>query len=132
MRIEFTLDCCDLTRTAEFWQDAAGFEVEDTIADRYVVLSGHGVTVSLQQVPEPKTVKNRMHLDLLVEDVEQEVRRLEGLGATRVTAEARHGFGQTWYVLADPEGNEFCVAKEPDEDGRDAGPSLSSTTDSSV
>jgi predicted enzyme related to lactoylglutathione lyase len=54
-----------------------------------------------------------MHLDLLVDDVELEVRRLEELGSTRLTPTAREEFGQTWFVLADPEGNEFCVARQP-------------------
>ena len=112
MRLEFTLDCSDLDRAAEFWQAAVGFVVEGSIEGRYVSLSGHGVTLTLQQVAEPKTVKNRMHLDLLVENVEREVRRLENLGASRLTPSARQEFGQTWYVLADPEGNEFCVAQE--------------------
>jgi predicted enzyme related to lactoylglutathione lyase len=113
MRIEFTLDCCDLERAAEFWKTALGLAVEGRIADRYVALTGHGVALTLQRVPDPKTVKNRMHLDLLVDDVEQEVQRLEVLGASRLTAHARHEFGQTWFVLADPEGNEFCVGHEP-------------------
>ncbi|HEU0042183.1 MAG TPA: VOC family protein [Jiangellaceae bacterium] len=113
MRIEFTLDCCDLDRTAAFWQAAAGFDVEATIDGRYVALEGHGVSLTLQRVAEPKTVKNRMHLDLLVENLDQEVQRLECLGASRVTPAARREFGQTWYVLADPEGNEFCVGLEP-------------------
>lgn len=112
MRIELTLDCSDPGRLAEFWRAAAGFVEEGRIADRYVSLSGHGLTLTLQKVPEPKTVKNRMHLDLLVDHVEQEVVRLEQLGASRVTEEARREFGQTWFVLADPEGNEFCVARE--------------------
>jgi predicted enzyme related to lactoylglutathione lyase len=50
-----------------------------------------------------------MHLDLLVKDIEAEVKRLEALGASRLTPTARLEFGQTWFVLADPEGNEFCV-----------------------
>jgi predicted enzyme related to lactoylglutathione lyase len=112
MRVEFTLDCCDLDRTARFWQDAAGLVVEGRIEGRYVALSGHGAVLTLQRVAEPKTVKNRMHLDLLVDDLEREVPRLEALGATRVTPTALHEFGQTWFVLADPEGNEFCVALE--------------------
>ena len=82
------------------------------IEGRYGTLAGHGITLTLQRVAEPKTVKNRMHLDLLVDDVNQAVRRLESLGATRLTASARREFGQTWYVLADPEGNEFCVAQD--------------------
>ena len=58
-------------------------------------------------------MKNRMHLDLLVDDVAEEVLRLERLGASRLTPEARQEFGQTWFVLADPEGNEFCVGRDP-------------------
>jgi predicted enzyme related to lactoylglutathione lyase len=112
MRLELTLDCTDLDRAAEFWQAAVGLLVDGRIAGRYVSLSGHGVTLTLQQVAEPKTVKNRMHLDLLVENLEEEVLRLENLGASRITPSARQEFGQTWFVLADPEGNEFCVARE--------------------
>ena len=114
MRIEFTLDCLDLERMARFWQDAAGLVVEGVIEGRYVALRGHGVALTLQRVDEPKTVKNRMHLDLLVEDLDEEVRRIESLGATRLTPAPRHEFDQTWYVLADPEGNEFCVARDPE------------------
>ena len=113
MRVEFTLDCTDLERAAEFWQAAGGFVVDGTIPGRYVTLSGHGVTLTLQRVEETKSVKNRMHPDLLVEDLEYEVRRLESLGATRVTPSAREEFGQTWFVLADPDGNEFCLARDP-------------------
>jgi predicted enzyme related to lactoylglutathione lyase len=113
VRIEFTLDCADLDRMTRFWRDAAGFDVVGVIEGRYVSLRGHDVALTLQQVEEPKTVKNRMHLDLLVDDVELEVRRLEGLGASRLTPTAREEFGQTWFVLADPEGNEFCVARQP-------------------
>jgi predicted enzyme related to lactoylglutathione lyase len=112
MRLEFTLDCSDLDRMAEFWRAAVGFVVDGRIEGRYVSLSGHGVTLTLQCVAEPKTVKNRMHLDLLVDNLEQEVHRLENIGASRLTPTARQEFGQTWFVLADPEGNEFCVARE--------------------
>jgi predicted enzyme related to lactoylglutathione lyase len=55
-----------------------------------------------------------MHLDLLVDNLEAEVTRLRGLGAATVTPAAREEFGQRWFVLADPEGNEFCVAEDPD------------------
>ena len=60
------------------------------------------------KVPESKTVKNRLHIDLRPVDQDVEVARLEGLGATRVDI----GQGdQTWVVLADPDGNEFCVLR---------------------
>jgi predicted enzyme related to lactoylglutathione lyase len=115
VRIEFTLDCCDLERTAQFWQAALALDREGVIDGRYISLSGHGVTLTLQQVPERKSEKNRMHLDMLVEDLHQEVHRLEQLGATRLTQVPRREFGQKWFVLADPDGNEFCVAQEPTE-----------------
>ena len=99
---------------ASFWEDAAGFVVGSVIEGRYVALTRNGITLTLQRVPEPKIVKNRMHLDLLVDDLEHEVQRLDSLGATRVETDARYEFGQTWYVLADPEGNEFCIARSPD------------------
>jgi hypothetical protein len=61
-----------------------------------------------QSVPEARTVKNRMHFDVVVRDCEpaEEVERLEGLGATRIDI----GQGDVpWVVMADPERNEFCV-----------------------
>jgi predicted enzyme related to lactoylglutathione lyase len=112
VRIEFTLDCSDLDRLTRFWRDAVGFVVGGIIEDRYVSLRRHSLTLTLQRVDEPKTVKNRMHLDLLVEDLDREVNRLEGLGASRLTATPREEFGQRWFVLTDPEGNEFCVAQD--------------------
>jgi len=113
MRIELTLDCTELDQAATFWQAALGYVVDGVVEGRYVSLSGHGLALTLQRVEERKSVKNRMHLDLLVDEVEEEVRRLEALGASRLTPVARQEFGQTWFVLADPEGNEFCVAQDP-------------------
>jgi hypothetical protein len=80
MRIEFTLDCADLKRMGTLWQSAAEFTVDSVIPGRYVSLRGHDVVLTLQPVAEPKSGKNRMHLDLLVGDIEAEVRRLEALG----------------------------------------------------
>jgi predicted enzyme related to lactoylglutathione lyase len=113
MRIEVTLDCSDLDTAAAFWGAALRCSVDHVIEGRYVSLHGAGIVLSLQRVAEPKIVKNRMHLDLLVGDVDAEVRRLEALGATRLTTMAREEFGQVWFVLADREGNEFCVARDP-------------------
>jgi predicted enzyme related to lactoylglutathione lyase len=78
-----------------------------------VTLSGDGPSLTLQRVSEPKRGKNRMHVDLLVRDLHAEVARLQGLGASAVTPGPREEFGQRWFVLADPEGKEFCVAKDP-------------------
>jgi predicted enzyme related to lactoylglutathione lyase len=114
MRIELTLDCVDLDAIAAFWQAALGYTRESTIGGRYITLSGDGPALTLQQVPEPNRGKNRMHLDLLVDNLQAEVTRLRGLGAATITPAAREEFGQRWLVLADPEGNEFCVAEDLD------------------
>jgi hypothetical protein len=72
--------------------------------------AGQGMRILFQQVPEPKTVKNRMHLDLHVgpDNIESETQRLETLGAKRTSDLLREGPAQ-WIVMQDPEGNEFCV-----------------------
>ncbi|MEV6981112.1 VOC family protein [Sphaerisporangium sp. NPDC051017] len=82
-----------------------GMGVDDPEDDPTVLVEapGRAPRFFFVLVPEPKTVKNRLHLDLTCDDVESEVARLVGLGA-RVIA-AREG----WTTLADPEGNEFCL-----------------------
>jgi len=112
--IGVTMDCADAARTADFWQAAIGFtrRVGDggtiTLSESPV---GRPLNhLSIQQVPEPKLVKNRTHLDLFARDHEAEVARLMALGATVTSAspDAGHlGFRAT--VMADPEGHEFCV-----------------------
>ena len=63
----------------------------------------------LQAVPETKSSKNRMHLDIETPDVDSEACRLESLGARRLEAGVRNEHGTNWVIMADPEGNEFCV-----------------------
>ncbi|HWD78713.1 MAG TPA: VOC family protein [Kribbella sp.] len=114
MRMELTLDCTDLEAAAAFWSAALHYRRTPTGAEGYVALAppaGDGIPVTLQRVPEPKLTKNRLHLDLLVEDVEAEVSRLVHLGADRL--EQHSEYGTTWWVLADPESNEFCVGRLP-------------------
>jgi predicted enzyme related to lactoylglutathione lyase len=113
MRVELTLDCIDLDVAAAFWQAALGYAREDTIEGRFVTLTGDGPSLTLQRVPQPKRGKNRMHVDLLVHDLDAQVARLRSLGATVEQPGAREEFDQRWFVLADPEGNEFCVARDP-------------------
>ena len=64
-------------------------------------------------MPEPKSTKNRMHLDLRVDDLDEEVERVEAFGARRLTDDPFDEDGYRWHILADPEGNEFCVVAEP-------------------
>jgi len=109
-RVGLVLDCADPERLAEFWAAALDYTTVGG-AGNYVMLvdpSGGQPKLLLQRVPEPKTAKNRMHLDIEHPDVEAEVTRLEQLGAVRVEGPlAEHE--STWVVMHDPEGNEFCV-----------------------
>jgi predicted enzyme related to lactoylglutathione lyase len=71
---------------------------------------GSASPLLLQRVPEPKHGKNRMHMDIITEDVEAEVKRLEALGARRLH-DGVLSFGPTrWLTMADPENNEFCIS----------------------
>ena len=110
--LEVVLDCSDPEMLMGFWQEALGYRVhysEPSLA----VLVPQDVKTSpllLQRVPEPKAGKNRMHVDIVTEDVEVEVERLEALGARRLHDDVRT-FGPTrWVTMADPENNEFCIS----------------------
>jgi predicted enzyme related to lactoylglutathione lyase len=109
--IGLVLDCSDPKRLAEFWAPALGY-VNLGSTGSYVLLLPNekpGPKLLLQQVPESKTVKNRMHLDIETADIEAEATRLEALGARRVRDEHLHEHGSSWILMNDPEGNEFCV-----------------------
>lgn len=112
-RIEIGIDSCDPASLAPFWAAALGYTVGDFDADGvYLFLvppSPEFPVVYLQRVPETKSAKNRVHLDLFVEDLDAEVARLSGLGAIRQGARSSLDGGATWQVMTDPEGNEFCV-----------------------
>ncbi|GIJ35061.1 VOC family protein [Micromonospora sediminimaris] len=110
------LDCADLDRAGTFWCGVLGYVAEPLSPGRYRRLlpaDGNGVELLLQWVPEPKTHKNRMHLDLRVPDLEAEVARLLSLGARCITDSVIEEDGWAWHVLADHDGNEFCVLRPP-------------------
>jgi hypothetical protein len=108
------IDCADAYGLARFWSGVTGrpLQPQDRPGDREVqVLLAEGPVLHFNQVPEAKTIKNRIHLCLRPETSrEQEVERLLGLGATFV-ADHRNPDGSGWAILADPEGNEFCVLR---------------------
>jgi hypothetical protein len=104
------IDCNDLETMSTFWQEALRYVPRDPPEDDWVVLRdphGRNVNVSLQQVPERRAGKNRLHLDLYTHHQEDEVKRLLEIGAALHprTREPDEDF----IVLADPEGNLFCV-----------------------
>jgi predicted enzyme related to lactoylglutathione lyase len=103
------VDCHDIEAVASFWQAALGYERVFEGPEEIVLVKDRDTEPGLVfgTVPEEKTIKNRLHIDLAPDDQAAEVERLIALGATHVDV------GQTpenkWVVLADPEGNEFCV-----------------------
>ena len=112
-----TLDCANAQTVAEFWSAALDRPIdtgEPAPSPFFArILPGEGdhadPMMMFIQVPEPRTVKNRMHLDLAADDREAEVARLVALGAKRI--HDKDEWGVRWTTLADPEGNEFCVAE---------------------
>ncbi|PRH76180.1 glyoxalase [Streptomyces solincola] len=108
------IDCADAYGLARFWSGATGRPMHPDDrpgAPEAQVLPAEGPVLHFNQVPEPKTAKNRLHLCLRPETSrEEEVERLLGLSATFV-ADHRNPDGSGWAVLADPEGNEFCVLR---------------------
>ncbi len=115
--LALVLDCADLDRSAAFWCGALGYVgppagTPGPYRSLYPA-DGAGIELLLQQVPEEKAGKNRVHLDLRVPDLDGEVARLVALGARHTTGSPVREHGWTWYVLADPDGNEFCVLRPP-------------------
>ena len=116
---EVVVDCADHGRVVGFWAAALGYE-RRPVNEQYVALvppaRQPGVTpgeparppLLFQKVPEPKAGKNRVHLDFTAPVMADEVARLVGLGASVIAERSLGNF--RWTVLADPEGNEFCVA----------------------
>ncbi len=138
---QVTIDCADPDRLARFWAEVLGYKIQDppsgyatweaflkaqgipesewNAASAIVDPEGKGTRVFFQRVPEPKTAKNRVHLDVNVgggpaaplterrQRVDAAVERIVALGATLVGPKEKHG--EYWVVLHDPEGDEFCV-----------------------
>lgn len=145
VRFQITIDCADPDRLARFWAAALGYELappppghatwtdfyrsigvpEDELggdgADRIVDPEGQGPRFWFQQVPEAKSIKNRLHLDLTVSGgratslderrraVDAEVVRLTALGATTLHTSDTEGLDHYAVTMQDPEGNEFCI-----------------------
>ncbi|MFH9425040.1 VOC family protein [Streptomyces sp. NPDC017529] len=109
-QLAMVLDCADREALAAFWSQVLGYRITRATPP-YTALTdpaGRDPELLLQQVPEPKQGKNRMHVDLRVPAMEPELSRVVGLGA-RVLRGPFDDAGCLTTVLADPEGNEFCL-----------------------
>ena len=101
----------DLERQASFWEAALSYERRIDDSDDFVLLrprDGNGPNVSLDRVRSALQIPPRIHLDLYAADQAGEVERLKGLGATEVHWDRRPPDAD-YLILADPEGNRFCV-----------------------
>jgi predicted enzyme related to lactoylglutathione lyase len=106
-----TFDAHDAQKVAGFWAAVLGRTVADGASPDHAIVTADpavpGSRIGFFRVPESKTVKNRMHFDLITTDFDAEIDRLTGLGATKLN-EVKTNFAH-WFTLADPEGNEFDV-----------------------
>ncbi|MYW96696.1 VOC family protein [Amycolatopsis rubida] len=114
-----TVDCADPWELAQFWTKVTGRPVgeDDKPGEEEIGITlDSGLTLLFIAVPEPKTIKNRLHVCLKPDDGtrDEEVERLLKLGAT-LHSDHRREDGSGWAVLRDPEGNEFCVLRSAAE-----------------
>jgi hypothetical protein len=112
---ELVIDCRDPERVAEFWAAVLGYDVIERGPEGEVEIGGRAEgapTLVFVRVPEGKTLKNRIHIDVNATDTDQstELRRLIGLGARRV--DVGQSDDVSWIVLADVEDNEFCLLRK--------------------
>jgi len=109
------IDCADPESLAGFWAAMFGTEIASREPEPpyYVDLAPvEGVPmIVFQQADEPKTVKNRLHFDVKVQDIDAATEQLEALGGRRIDAEIGHEVGYAFRAVADPEGNEFCLVR---------------------
>jgi predicted enzyme related to lactoylglutathione lyase len=108
---QIVVDAEDPPRLARWWAEALGYVIVAEEPDEVEIRRSQDELpgILFGAVPDAKTVKNRLHIDLRPDDQEAEVERLVDMGARPVDI----GQGSTpWVVLADPEGNEFCVLSE--------------------
>ena len=114
------VDCTDPEPVATFWASALGWRRTHTSADGGEIVlepaegspeDGVSPDLIFIRVPDPTPGKNRLHLDLRPTDQGAEVARLEELGATRIELGQSERPDTYWVVMADPEGNEFCVLR---------------------
>jgi predicted enzyme related to lactoylglutathione lyase len=104
-----TFDAADPVALAAFWSAVVERPVTDGASEHFAMIDGDGApNLLFLRVPEGKTAKNRVHLDLECDDLAAARTQLESLGATFV--HEKHEYDIHWYTFQDPEGNELCVA----------------------
>jgi hypothetical protein len=119
-RISIVVDCTDVVRLAEFWRQIVGGEINTaTASDEWVALEGipQFEYFGFQQVPESKVVKNRTHIDVMVESLELSRDHALGIGARSIGDIVEQQIYR-FQVMSDPEGNEFCFVQRTEMGGQ--------------
>ncbi len=119
LRIQcLTIDCKNPRALAEFWAKVLGWEVtHENVNESYLERSVNGEIspdypdILFLRTNDEKVIKNRLHLDLRPNNQEKEVNRVLSLGAKKIEIGQSSDSSTTWVVMADPEGNEFCILK---------------------
>lgn len=113
-----TIDSDDPVTLAEFWKEVLGWEITFTSENEVCIelLDGSAIQGQIPDIlfiktPDRRIVKNRLHLDLRPDNQEAEVEKIERLGGKRIEIGQSESSETTWIVMADPEGNEFCVLR---------------------
>ena len=112
MQIHVVMDSEDPERIAPFWCDLLDLQVAKVYEGGEHVLrsTSNGFMLGINRVPESKAVKNRVHLDVLVNDLDTSTAHVESLGGRWIEPGKGHELdGVPWRCMADPEGNEFCI-----------------------
>jgi predicted enzyme related to lactoylglutathione lyase len=112
------IDCGDPVELVQFWSEVLGQPIEEDedaeVPPRYMGLEappGHP-RISFQRVPEGKVGKNRVHLDVLTDDLEDGTTRIVALGGSKIDEQPLLDLGYTYRRMRDPEGNEFCLIQD--------------------
>jgi hypothetical protein len=108
---EVVIDCADPRTLATFWEGFTGYERRAWHEDWATIgTPDEHMIIGFQQVPEGKVVKNRVHLDFYAAEEEAAAKEIEAMGASRLWVSENPD--DPFVVLADPEGNEFCIVRE--------------------
>ncbi len=105
------IDVSDLERGARFWSAVLGLEIRREFGQYLEFVRHEGSpAIILQKVPEPKTAKTRVHLDIEVDDLDVALAKVEALGGKKL--QEIQEYDERFVVVADPDGNEFCLVTE--------------------
>jgi predicted enzyme related to lactoylglutathione lyase len=112
-RVGIVIDCNNIEVMSNFWCAALRYQLRGDVGHyRSLVAPGNDEPrIIMQLVSEPRTSKNRLHIDFHADDIEAEATRIVGLGARRIDVTPNNEVGSRWIRMLDPEGNEFCIVE---------------------